>query len=58
MRQSEMMLTEKYGLKHECCIEDFPRCRSSVSGLQLLLDSSDGFYPGIAGRIARMRRFD
>lgn len=58
VRQTEILLTEKYGLKHECCTKDFPRCRSTVSGLQLLLDLSDAFYRGIAGRIARIRYFD
>ena len=53
----EIMLTEKYGLEHERCTEDFPCCRSTVSGLQLLFDS-DVSQPSIAGREVRMRCFD
>ena len=52
------MLTEKNGLEYERCTEDFPCCRSTVGGLQLLFDSSDVFQPGVAGREARMRCFD
>ena len=52
------MLTEKNGLEDEGCAEDFPCCRSTVGGLELLFDSCDVFQSGVAGREARMRWFD